>query len=304
LIDKPRGPTSFDVVAELRRRLGQKRIGHTGTLDPMATGLMVVCAGEACKLVPFLTECDKAYEAEVVFGVRTSTGDAEGEELERRDASWLTEASVQTAARAMLGTIQQRPPMYSAVKVGGKRLHALAREGVEIDRDPRPVEVHALTLQSVAGGAQPCYRMRIHCGKGTYVRVIAEDLAQALGTVAHLSSLRRTRVGRFAVEDATPLPAAGPDTPRLGLAAAITHLPALRLDEPGARRVRAGQERWLFGLADPPVEGRSALLDEAGQLVAVIQRTDKKIEFLRVFVDNPPSPKAHTPDKKKNQEAI
>jgi tRNA pseudouridine55 synthase len=292
------------VVAELRRRLGQKRVGHTGTLDPMATGLMVVCAGEACKLVPFLTECDKAYEAEVVFGVRTSTGDAEGDELERRDASALSEAAVRSAAQAMLGTILQRPPMYSAVKVGGKRLHALAREGVEVDRVPRPVEVHALALACVTPGAQPIYHMRIHCGKGTYVRVIAEDLAGSLGTVAHLSGLRRTRVGRFSIEDATPLAQVGPATPRLGLSAAIAHLPSLRVDEVGARRVRAGQERWLFGLPDPPVEGRSALLDAEGQLVAVIQRTDNKIEFLRVFVDKPPSPKAHTPDKKTNQEAI
>jgi tRNA pseudouridine55 synthase len=286
------------VVAEVRRRLSQKRVGHTGTLDPMATGLLPVCVGEACKLVPFLTDCDKAYEAEVVFGLRTSTGDAEGEQIERRDASQLAEAAVQDAARAFVGTIDQVPPMYSAIRVEGQRLHKLAREGFEVERAARKIEVRALSLRRLDGGTMPRYRLEITCGKGTYVRVIAEDLGAALGVGAHLSALRRTAVAGFRVADATSLDALSSDTPRVGLAEALCHVPSRTLDEVGARRVRSGQERWLLGLADPPPPGRSALLDVGGQLVAVIFRIGEKIRFERVFVDNPPSRKANTPDHK------
>ena len=295
LIDKPQGPTSFDVVAEVRRRLSEKRVGHTGTLDPMATGLLPVCVGEACKLVPFLTDCDKRYEAEVVFGVRTATGDAEGEVVERLDAGSLSAEAVARAASTLLGEGLQIPPMYSAIKIDGQRLHKLARAGIEVEREPRKIVVHELRVVPIEG---PRYKLEIHCGKGTYVRVIAEDLGRMLGVGAHLAMLRRTAVGRFAIADAVSLAALTNATPLLALAPAVAHLPHRVLDEPGARRVRSGQERWLLGLADPPPEGRSALLNEAGTLIAVIHRTEQKILFERVFVDNSPSPKANTPDPK------
>ncbi len=291
VVDKPRGPTSFDVVAQLRRILGEKRIGHTGTLDPMATGILPICVGEACKLVPFLTDCDKSYEAEVVFGVTTTTGDAEGEVTETRDASALDPARVDELARTLVGSILQRPPMYSAVRVEGKRLYELAREGKEVERVARPVEVYALRLTPIEG---PRYRLEMTCGKGTYVRVIAEDLGSLLGVGAHLSALRRTRVGRFALADAVPLAAITREQPLLALAPAIDFLPTLVLDEAGARRIRAGQERWLMTLAVPPAEGRSRLLDEGGGLIGVISRAGQKIVFERVFVDKHPSSEAKT----------
>lgn len=286
LVDKPRGPTSFDVVAEVRRRLSTKRVGHTGTLDPMATGLLPICVGEATKLVPFLTDCDKRYEAEVVFGVTTTTGDAEGEVKERRDARGLSPSAVAQAVAALTGPILQRPPMHSAVKVNGTRLYELAHQGKEVDRQARPVQVFELSLSPLRIlGESVVHRLEVRCSKGTYVRVIAEDLGEALGVGAHLCQLRRTGLGRFGIEQAVPLDAVRPDVPLLGLAAAVDHLPTGVLDAEGARRIRAGQERWLFGRAEPPPEGRSCLVDAEGGLVAVVQRTGQKIAFERVFVD-------------------
>jgi tRNA pseudouridine55 synthase len=299
LIDKPRGPTSFDVVAEVRRRVGERRVGHTGTLDPMATGLLPVCVGEACKLVPFLTDCDKRYQAEVVFGVGTTTADAEGEVTETRDASGLREQAVIEAARALTGPIEQIPPMYSAIRVDGRRLHDLARAGQEVERAPRKVVVHALALRCEQPGPAARYRLEMTCSKGTYVRVIAEDLGRRVGLPAHLSQLRRLSVGRFDVEQATPLDALDGATRALTLAEATEHLPTRTLDAAGARRVRAGQERWLLGLADPPPSGiRSRLIGPLGELIAVIFRDQEKIQLERVFVDKGASPKANTPDQK------
>jgi tRNA pseudouridine55 synthase len=291
VVDKPKGITSFDVVAEVRRRMGTARVGHTGTLDPMATGVLPVCLGEATKLVPFITDCDKAYEAEVLFGVGMSTGDAEGEVVATADASTLDPAAVEAAAAKMIGTIQQRPPMYSAIKIDGQRLYDLARKGVEVERATRPIVVHALSMSRIEG---PRYTLRIRCGKGTYVRVIAEDLGAALGLPAHLTALRRTAVGAFDLSTATPLAELGSSTPMLGLAAAVAHLPSTILDEAGCKRIRAGQERWLFGLPSPPPEGRSTILDDQQALVAVLSRTGQKILFERVFVDSKPAREANT----------
>ncbi len=296
LIDKPKGPTSFDVVAEVRRRLSTKRVGHTGTLDPMATGLLPICVGEATKLVPFLTDCDKAYEADIVFGVTTTTGDAEGQVKARCDASTIDSERVTAAARRLIGRIEQVPPMHSAIKVNGRRLYELAHKGEEVERKSRPVEVYSLSLELLSRGeGASIYRSSIRCSKGTYIRVIAEDLGAALGVGAHLSMLRRTGLGRFDVAAAVPLAALTAAHPMLGLAEAIDHLPTRILDPVGARRVRDGQERWLLETADPPPLGRSRLIDGAGGLVAVISRTGQKIVFERVFVDSPGPPEANNP---------
>jgi tRNA pseudouridine55 synthase len=182
--------------------------------------------------------------------------------------------------------------MYSAVRVNGQRLHELARKGEEVEREARPVVVHALSVAQIEG---PRYRLEVTCGKGTYVRVLAEDLGALLGLPAHLSALRRTRVGRFAVDGAVPLERLSDATPLVGLAAAVDFLPSLTLDAAGVRRIRAGQERWLFGLPVPPAEGRSRILDAQGALVAVLQRTGQKIAFERVFVDKQASSEAKTP---------
>ena len=291
VIDKPRGPTSFDVVAEVRRRMHTTRVGHTGTLDPMATGILPICLGEATKLVPFLIDCDKAYEADVVFGVGTSTGDAEGEVVAQASVDGLTPERVAHEAAKLVGDILQTPPMYSAIKVDGQRLYDLARQGIEIERKARPVTVRSLSLVPLEGAV---YRLRIACTKGTYIRVIAEDIGALLGVPAHLSMLRRTRVGRFELGQAIALSDLTSASPLVSLVDAVGHLPTTVVDEAGARRLRAGQERWLLGLPTPPGEGRSRIVDDKNGLVAVVARSGQKILFERVFVDTSRSLGANT----------
>jgi tRNA pseudouridine55 synthase len=204
LVDKPEGPTSFDVIAKLRGALGTRAIGHAGTLDPLATGLLVVLAGPYTRLSQHLTGADKVYEATVAFGARTSTDDREGEVLEEGDPSGLTEGAVREALLAMSGPQRQVPPAYSAISVGGERLYAKARRGEEVEAPPRDVVLHELVLLS---WQPPQARIFVRCSKGTYVRAIARDLGARLGVPAHLGALRRTASGAFRIEDAQPLAA-------------------------------------------------------------------------------------------------
>lgn len=200
VVDKEAGWTSHDVVARCRRIFGQKRVGHAGTLDPDATGLLLVGLGRATRLLRFLTALPKTYEAEVVLGVSTSTLDASGEVTGTWAMDEVGLADVRAAAATLTGPIEQVPPMVSAVKVGGRRLHALARQGIEVERAARPVTVYRF---DVAPGLTPgVFRIEVECSSGTYVRVLAADLGTALGGGAHLRNLRRTRIGSFSVEDA------------------------------------------------------------------------------------------------------
>ncbi len=200
VVDKEAGWTSHDVVARCRRIFGQRRVGHAGTLDPDATGVLLVGLGRATRLMRFLTALPKTYEGEVVLGTATSTLDASGEVTGTWDMDSVGLADVRTAAGTLTGAIEQVPPMVSAVKVGGRRLHALAREGVEVDRVARPVTVHRF---EVAPGLEPgVFRVEVECSSGTYIRVLAQDLGVALGGGAHLRNLRRTRIGSFSVDDA------------------------------------------------------------------------------------------------------
>jgi len=200
VVDKEAGWTSHDVVARCRRIFGQRRVGHAGTLDPDATGVLLVGLGRTTRLMRFLTALPKTYEAEVVLGTATSTLDASGEVTGTWDMDGVRLADVRRAAEALTGPIEQIPPMVSAVKVGGQRLHALARQGIEVERAPRPVTVHHF---DVTPGMTPgVFRIDVECSSGTYVRVLAADLGAALGGGAHLQNLRRTRIGSFAVEDA------------------------------------------------------------------------------------------------------
>jgi len=188
------------VVARCRRIFGQRRVGHAGTLDPDATGVLLVGLGRATRLLRFLTALPKTYEGEVVLGTATTTLDASGEVIGTWDMSKVTLAEVRVAAAALTGAIEQIPPMVSAVKVGGRRLHALAREGIEVERAPRPVTVYRYDVSpSTTPGV---FRIDVECSSGTYVRVLAADLGAALGGGAHLRNLRRTRIGSFAAEDA------------------------------------------------------------------------------------------------------
>lgn len=202
VVDKPRGPTSHDVVRLARRAFGTRSVGHAGTLDPMATGVLVLAVGEATKLVPWLTADDKAYEATIRLGVETDTLDAEGAVVsERPPATWPDQAAVQAAAAAFLGTIPQQVPKVSAVRVDGQRLHDRARRGEEFEAPIRDVVAHRIEVRDVRGED---VHVALDVGKGFYVRAFARDLAARLGTVGHLRSLRRTRSG--AHEAATVVP--------------------------------------------------------------------------------------------------
>ncbi|HEX7459209.1 MAG TPA: tRNA pseudouridine(55) synthase TruB, partial [Acidimicrobiales bacterium] len=200
VVDKEAGWTSHDVVARCRRIFGQKRVGHAGTLDPDATGVLLVGLGRSTRLMRFLTALPKTYEAEVVLGTATSTLDASGAVTGSWDMEGVSLAAVRAAAATLTGEIEQIPPMVSAVKVDGRRLHALAREGIEVERKARPVTVYRYDV--MPGMTPGVFRIEVVCSSGTYVRVLAADLGEALGGGAHLRNLRRTRIGSFTTEDA------------------------------------------------------------------------------------------------------
>jgi len=209
-VDKPAGMTSHDVVARCRRALAERRIGHAGTLDPPATGVLVLGVGRATRLLRFAENHDKEYVAEVVFGAATDTQDATGSTIAEVDATGLTERAVADVLPTFTGTIDQVPPMVSAVKVAGERLYKKARRGEEVERAPRTVQVHAIELLWFEPGPRARARLRITCSKGTYVRTLAADIGAALGVGAHVATLRRTRVGTWdeamcaALEDVSP----------------------------------------------------------------------------------------------------
>ena len=194
IVDKPQGLTSHDVVYRLRRKLGMKKIGHAGTLDPMATGLLIMLIGKATRISQYLMSTDKVYEGEATLGVITDSQDAEGEMMETRPVPELSEAAVREVMKGFLGDQYQIPPMHSAIKIDGVKLYHLARKGEEVEREPRFIRVMSFELLSFA---LPKLTFRLHCTKGTYVRTIAHDLGQKLGCGAHLSALRRTASGKF-----------------------------------------------------------------------------------------------------------
>lgn len=201
IVDKPAGITSHDVVDRVRKLLGEKKAGHTGTLDPMATGVLPVCIGEATKLASFLTGDDKVYEVTMRLGVRTDTQDMTGQVLAEQEPR-VTEADVREALEAFSGTITQVPPQYSAVKVRGKALYKWARKGVRVDPPARQVEIRAIR---VLGVEMPRVRFDVTCSKGTYVRTLCADVGERLGCGAALETLRRTASGAFRLQDAVPL---------------------------------------------------------------------------------------------------
>jgi tRNA pseudouridine55 synthase len=202
LVDKPGEHTSHDVVARLRRKLNMKRIGHAGTLDPMATGLMIVLIGKATKISQYLISLDKEYEGTVELGKVTDSQDADGEVLETRPVPPLTEAEVRAAMKGFLGDQYQTPPMYSAIKIDGVPLYKSARKGVEVEREPRFIRVMNFDLTHFE---LPRFDFRLRCSKGTYVRTIAHDLGQKLGCGGHLARLRRTATDKFNVTQALTL---------------------------------------------------------------------------------------------------
>jgi len=244
VVDKPAGPTSHDVVDHVRRSLGTRRAGHTGTLDPFATGVLAVCVGKATRLARFLAAEDKTYRAIVRLGFATTTDDLTGPPLEAPRPVTSTRAEVEAACQALVGEQLQVPPAYSAKRAGGERLYDLARRGEEPRPQAREVEVHAATLLECAPGAEAVARVEITCGSGTYLRAIARDLGQALGTGAHLVALRRLRSGSFDVQAAIPwddVPTRGRDA-LVPLHALLTHLPAVTVTEEGRAALRHGRD--------------------------------------------------------------
>lgn len=264
VVDKLSGWTSHDVVGRARRLLGTKKVGHAGTLDPMATGVLVLGVGRATRLLTFVTGVDKSYEAQITLGVETDSLDADGEVTVRHDMAAPTVDQVAAAARTLTGSLEQVPPMVSAVKVDGRRLHQLAREGKEVERAPRPVVVDQFDVR--ATGDPLVWDATVTCSSGTYVRVLAADLGRVLGGGAHLSALRRTRVGPFTLDEATPVE----DLVVLPPAAGVRHLPQVVVGEAVASRVTVGQvlDRQELGV---PGEGAGpwAVLDSEGQVLAV-----------------------------------
>jgi tRNA pseudouridine55 synthase len=297
VIDKPRGPTSHDVVARIRRALATREVGHAGTLDPMATGVLVVAVGEATKLVPWLTAQAKVYEATLALGVETDTLDADGGETRRAplEAGLLDAlaksgaASVDPRLRAALEAEQARttqiPPAFSAIQKDGVRAYARARRGEAVELAPRPVRVHRLEL--VACSEQPpCITLRLEADKGYYVRSLARDLAQALSTLGHLTSLRRLRSGCFTLDEAIALGA--PDHELAAriepvARAASRTLPSATLSEAGERDARHGRPLRAPDF-DAPAQGPCAWLGADGGLVAVGERgEDGRGRVLRGF---------------------
>jgi len=284
VVDKPRGPTSHDVVARIRRIFKTREVGHAGTLDPMATGVLVLALGEATKLVPYLTNAAKVYEARLELGRETDTLDAMGRVTEERalDAGLLEalDAGVSPLAPRIAGAVaaelartSQEPPRFSAIQENGERAHARARRGESFVLEEREVRVHRLVVASVGTTGAPWIDLEVKADKGYYVRSLGRDLAHALGTVGHLKGLRRVDSGGFTVDEACALDAE-PDALRARLiplaAAARRALPALILTELGVREARFGRRVRREDLGgDAPVGVPSGWFDEGGSLVAI-----------------------------------
>jgi tRNA pseudouridine55 synthase len=295
VVDKPGGLSSHDVVNVVRRRLGVRRVGHAGTLDPPAVGVLPILVGEATKLMAYLAEQDKEYVATIRLGFRTDTHDLEGRVVAEQPVPPLSAADVERATRAFVGRIRQRPPMYSAVHHAGRRLYELAREGREVDREPREVVVHAITVEQLH---LPRVRLRIVCGKGAYVRVLAADLGEALGPGAAVEGLVRTRVGPFRLEEATPVHALETLTAEDIRArmrppeSALAGWPVVRLGPRDAAAFRHGQSVVLSA----PVgrDGAAVAVHElAGALVGVgeIAAGGAAVKPIRILHADHPGPR-------------
>lgn len=303
-VDKPQGITSFDVVRRIRRAAGIRKVGHAGTLDPNATGVLPVAIGEATRLVDELVDASKRYEATVVFGQATDTYDVEGTVTETHDAALVTEEAVRAALLPFVGDIMQRPPAYSAVKREGVTAYKAARAGNPLELEERAVVVHSIEVLSfdASNPELPVLRLDVRCGKGFYVRSLAHDLGQVLGVGAHLGELRRTQVGPFVIADATPLDLAvrlleereyarlvhAPDL-------VLQRWPAILVDRNEAARLRQGMDivvlpRRDYVRPEPGLEaGRARCYGPDGQLIALVEsgRAVGTWHPFRVFTSDP-----------------
>lgn len=277
-INKPLGLTSHDVVAQVRRAAGQKRVGHAGTLDPLATGVLLVCLGRATRLVEYLMGQKKVYEATVKLGQSTATYDAEGEVTLTRPVPPLTITQLEEALNPFRGEIEQVPPMYSALKQKGQPLYKLARAGVEVERPSRPVTIYQLTLLS---WQEPELQLEIHCSAGTYIRSLAHDLGELLGCGGHLTALKRTAVGTFTTEkavDLTTLTSLTIQEQLWPLTAGVQHLPQLTISDEMAQDLLNGKTVP----AEQPA-GLTAAFTPAGQFVGLISAAQGTWQAEKMF---------------------
>ncbi|MGD2081660.1 MAG: tRNA pseudouridine(55) synthase TruB [Chromatiales bacterium] len=272
LLDKPIGLTSNDALQRVKRLFNARKAGHTGSLDPLADGLLPVCFGAATKLSAFLLDADKRYRVRVRLGETTTTGDAEGEILDRRPVPELGEPELERVLAGFTGEIEQLPPMYSALKHKGERLYNLARRGIEVERTPRRILIHELRLLGVA---LPELELDVRCSKGTYVRTLAEDIGQALGCGGHVSALRRTGVGPYGDEDAVSMDRLEEraqvgtdalDALLLPVESALQDWPGIRLTADSAYYLRKGQPVLV---PKAPTQGRVRLYDDQERFLGV-----------------------------------
>jgi tRNA pseudouridine55 synthase len=301
VVDKPAGMTSHDVVDEVRKRFDTRKVGHAGTLDPDATGILVLGLGKATRLLDITQAYPKRYRAEALFGVSTTTQDASGDVVERNPAGDVDADRIAAALEAFLGDIEQIPPMVSAVKIDGERLYEKARRGEEVDRPPRAVTVYAFDLLELTPGDRPTARFDVVCSSGTYVRTLVHDLGAALGSGAHLTSLRRTEACGFSESDAVPLADVGFGHLR-PLLDAIRWLAAVQVDANGAelvghgRPLELGRLRGVGGEQDGaegesageelkgPEDGMLLAIVHEGNLLAVYRTEGDSLVPERVFV--------------------
>ncbi len=291
VVDKPPFLTSHDVVDRVRRIFKQKKVGHTGTLDPMATGVLVLCLGKGTRLGRFLQLEPKTYQAEITFGVETDTLDATGRVVQKRRAN-LREEQVREALKVFLGRVKQVPPMTSAIKRNGVPLYVLARKGLEVEREPREVNFYRLEMVKFELAPEPKATVLVESSKGAYIRVLASDLGKALGCGAHLSGLRRLRCGDFSLEQAYTLK----DLKKLreeeklsqaliGLAEGLKHFPEVVLKSALAYRVKRGQSPNLAMISRKPFNLKNGtpvrLVEPSGNLLAVAYWQGESVYDLR-----------------------
>ena len=277
VVDKPAGMTSHDVVARMRKIAGTRKVGHAGTLDPMATGVLIVGLGRATRLLGYLAGHDKEYDATIRLGATTTTDDAEGDVVQRRDASSVTNEALATAVSRFVGSIEQVPSAVSAVKVGGVRAYKRVREGEDVELAPRPVTVTVFEIVARRGDDVDVH---VACSTGTYVRALARDVGAQLGVGAHLAALRRTRVGSFGLDQARDLDGLARQLDVVPLAAVVAaSFPRWDASADDARRLALGQRLAPVGLASGPV----GVFDPDGTVVALVEERDGAVRPTLVF---------------------
>ena len=285
IIDKPEGLTSAEVVRRVKRGLSVK-VGHLGTLDPFASGVLPLCLGEGTKIAQFLNTANKTYVGAIRLGEATDTGDRTGAVVRTMPVPPLGPEELRAIEERFQGDCTQVPPMYSALKRAGVPLYKLARQGIEVQRVGRPVRIESLRLHPID---ETHLGFEVSCSKGTYVRVLAEDIGQALGSAAHLSALRRTRFGEFTLDEAVPLSVWDPRMSRgfLPVREALRHLPVVELDATAIRAVQRGQG-WVLAQIEPVAGDIAVVVGGVGGVVAVIVRKGGRWGFGRVLEGEQP----------------